>query len=251
MGAAQLKYKRLVLKISGEALGPESPDDGAAPGKTVLGLDLARVGRIAQEAKSVHEAGGEIAIVVGGGNFVRGRSLAGNGLGAVTADTMGMMATVINGLAMRDALENIGVEARLLTAISMPSAAEPYCQPQCVRHLKRGRAVVLAAGVGNPHFTTDSGAALRAREIGAQAVLKGTNVDGVYSDDPKRNPDAVRYRKLTFTQVIERNLGVMDITAVTLCREGGIPIRVFDLGVDGNVLRAACGEDIGTLVEGE
>lgn len=247
MDAQRLRYKRLILKISGEAVGP----DGGAPANAVPGLDMARVARAAREVKAVKDAGGEIGIVIGGGNFIRGRKLRQEGIDEVTADTMGMLCTVINGLALREGLERLGVEARLMTAIPMPAVAEPYCREQCLRHLARGRAVVLAAGTGNPHFTTDSGAALRARELNADAVLKATTVDGVYSADPKKDPQAKRFARLSYADFIGGNLAAMDIAAVALCREGRIPVVVFDLGVDGNVLRAACGERIGTLVEGE
>lgn len=247
MDSRRLKYKRVILKISGEAVGPVADQ----PAHTVLGLDMRRVARTAREVKAVKDAGGEVGIVIGGGNFIRGRKLCADGIDDVTADTMGMLSTVINGMALREGLEKLGVEARLMTAIAMPAVAEPYCRAQCLRHLRRDRAVVLAAGTGNPHFTTDSGAALRARELKADAVLKATTVDGIYSADPKKDPAAKKFSRLTYADFIGHNLGAMDIAAVTLCREGKIPIVVFDLGVDGNVFRAACGEDIGTLVQGE
>lgn len=234
-----LKYRRVVLKLSGEALGA---------GGGALGVDMGRVQRTVREIQSVKEAGGEVAVVVGGGNWIRGRVLRGQGIDDVTADTMGMLATIINGMALRSGLDLAGLEPRLMTAIAMPAVAEPYCQPQCMRHLRRGRVVVLAAGTGNPHFTTDSGAALRARELGADAVLKATTVDGVYCSDPRANPAAERYHALTYADFIAGNLGVMDIAAVNLCREGRIPIVVFNFGQDGNVLCAARGDDIGTVI---
>lgn len=250
VGSIGVRYGRVVLKMSGEAFGPEAPDDNDAPGPR-LGLVEARVERVAREIQSVRDAGVELAVVVGGGNLIRGRALVGGGIHPVTADMMGMLATVINGLALRNTLENIGVEAALLTALDMPAVAERYHFRKCLRRMERGEVVVLAGGTGSPHFTTDTGAALRARELSADAAMKATNVDGVYSDDPKTNPDAERYSRLTFDEALERGLRVMDQAAFALCREGGIPIIVFDLGTPGNCLRAVRGEPVGTVVEGE
>ncbi|HRU05604.1 MAG TPA: UMP kinase [Candidatus Brocadiia bacterium] len=248
-----MAYRRFVLKLSGEALGPGWKSGAAAAMERTdrLGLDMENAKLIAREIAAVHARKAEIAVVVGGGNFIRGRTLRQAGVDANTADKMGMVATVINALALGVALRENGVDARVMSAISMPGIAEAYDREVCLRHLEAGRVVVLAAGTGNPHFTTDSGAALRARELEAKAVLKATNVDGVYSDDPRKNAKAKRFEKLGFGEVVRRNLQVMDITAVTLCREGGIPIVVFDLAVKGNLMRAAQGKAVGTLVKGE
>jgi len=255
MGAVSgaLAYRRFVLKLSGEALGPGWNSGAAAAMERTdrLGLDMDNAKRIAREIHEVHKLGAEIAIVVGGGNFIRGRTLRQAGVDANTADKMGMVATVINALALGVALREMGADARVMSAIAMPGIAEAYDREACLRHLGSGRVVVLAAGTGNPHFTTDSGAALRARELEAAAVLKATNVDGVYSDDPRKNAKAERFERLSFGEVVRRNLQVMDITAVTLCREGEIPIVVFDLARQGNLMLAAQGRAVGTLVKGE
>jgi len=233
-----LRFRRLVLKLSGEALGPRSG----------RGVDMKRVRRIAREMQSVRDAGAELVVVVGGGNLVRGRDFEGSGVDPSAADSMGMMATVINGVAVRCALEELGVDARLQSAIPVRGAAEAYDRLESLRHLAQGRVLICAGGTGNPHFTTDTGAALRARDLGAAAVLKATNVDGVYRSDPRKVKTARRFKRLSYREVIRRELKVMDLTAVALCREGGIPVLVFDLDVPGNVLRAACGEDIGTWI---
>ena len=247
MSAEPLRYRRVVLKLSGEALGPP-PSEAEAPRR---GIDPERLTRIAGEIRDLRKAGAEVAVVVGAGNLIRGRSLSGAGLHPVTADTMGMLATVINSLALRDALEHVGAAARVMTARARPGVAELYDRRACLEGLARGEVVVLAGGTGNPHFTTDSGAALRARELDADVVLKATNVDGVYSDDPRRNPEAVRFERLTFEEAIRLGLRVMDRTAFALCQEGDVPIIVFDLDVPGACLRAARGEPVGTIVEGE
>lgn len=232
------RYKRLVLKISGEGLCREG----------TRGFDPSRLQSIAAEVRECARRGVELGIVVGGGNFVRGKEVAEQGIARATGDYMGMLATVINALAFQHALESIGVDTRVQTAIHMAEVAEPYIRRRAIRHLEKGRVVLFAAGTGNPHFTTDTAAALRAAEIGAVIVLKATNVDGVYSDNPTTNPEARLYKRLTYREVIEKDLEVMDATAFTLCRKSGLPIRVFNGTVAGNLQRAVLGEDVGTLI---
>jgi len=225
--APKPKYKRVLLKLSGEAL-------GRGPGE---GLDLSVVEPVAREIASVNKDGVEIAVVIGGGNLVRGRELIERGLTPALAHTMGMMATVVNGLALHDLLGNMGVENRLQTAIPMESVAERYIRERCLHHLEKGRVVILAAGTGSPFFTTDTAAALRARELDCDVLLKGTNVDGVYSRDPRKHAKATRYGRMSYEDVLHNNLGVMDATAVTLCRDAGIPIIVFNRATKGNLRR--------------
>jgi uridylate kinase len=228
----------VLLKLSGEAF--------SAPGGE--GLDSSQVAFVAQEARQAASSGVELAIVVGGGNVVRGTVLSKMGVDRATADYMGMLATVINGMALQDALERLGLETRMLTAIEMRAVAEPWIRRRALRHLEKGRIVILAAGTGNPHFTTDTAAALRAAELGAEVLLKATQVDGVYSGDPLLDPTARRYDRLAYVDVINRHLRVMDATAITLCWENHLPIVVFKLREPGNVLRAICGEPIGTVI---
>jgi len=235
--AKRPKYRRVLLKLSGETLG----DPGA-------GINVERVRPVCRQIASLVAARVQVAIVIGGGNLIRGRSLVENGITPVSADTMGMLATVINGLAIHDILENAGVPARLQSAIAMRSVAEPFIRPRCISHLEQGRVVVLAGGTGSPHFTTDTAAALRAREIGADVLLKATNVDGVYDDDPNKNPRAKLLRKLTYENVLHNDLKVMDATAVTLCREGNIPIIVFNLLKPGAITKVVYGSRIGTII---
>jgi uridylate kinase len=235
-------WSRVVLKLSGEAFADTS---------TGFGIDGAIVARIAGEVAEVRaDLGTEIAIVVGGGNIWRGMVGAGAGMDRAQADTMGMLATVINGLALQDALEHIGEPTRVMTAIQMAQVAEPYIRRRATRHLEKGRVVILAGGTGNPFFTTDTTAALRAAEIGAGAILKGTHsgVDGVYDDDPKLNPAAVKFSEVAYLEVLSRGLKIMDSTAITFCMDNKLPIVVFDLMVAGNIRRALEGEPIGTLV---
>jgi len=235
-------WSRVVLKLSGEAFAD------AASG---YGIDGAIVARIAGEVAEVRaDLGTEIAIVVGGGNIWRGMAGAGAGMDRAQADTMGMLATVINGLALQDALEHIGEPTRVMTAIQMAQVAEPYIRRRATRHLEKGRVVILAGGTGNPFFTTDTTAALRAAEIGAGAILKGTHsgVDGVYDDDPKLNPAAVKFSEVGYLEVLSRGLKIMDSTAITFCMDNKLPIVVFDLMEAGNIRRALDGEPIGTLV---
>jgi uridylate kinase len=231
-------YKRILLKLSGEAL---MGDQG-------YGIDPATITRIAEEIKGVHGLGVEIAVVVGGGNIFRGVALASKGMDRASADSMGMLATTINALALQDALEQIGVFTRVMSAIEMNKIAEPFIRRRAIRHLEKGRLVIFAAGTGNPYFTTDSAAALRALEIKADAILKGTKVEGVYDSDPQKNPSAKMFDKITYLDVIQRDLKVMDTSAISLCRERGVPIHVFNLYKSGNIARVVQGETVGTIV---
>jgi uridylate kinase len=236
------RYRRVVLKLSGEAFADRTIG---------YGIDSTVVQRIAEETAKAHqELGVEIAVVVGGGNIFRGMSGATRGMDRARADYMGMLATVINALALQDALESLGQPTRVQTAISMAQVAEPYIPLRAIRHLEKGRLVIFAAGTGNPYFTTDTTAALRAAEIGAEAVLKGTHsgVDGVYSADPRLDPNAVKLREVSHFEVINRGLKVMDSTAITFCMDNALPIIVFDVMEAGNIHRALVGEPIGTLV---
>lgn len=235
-----MKYKRILLKLSGESL----------MGDKQYGIDIDRVAQYARDIKAVHDQGLEIAIVIGGGNIYRGLSAEKSGMDRVQADYMGMLATVINSMALQDALEKTGVKTRLLTAIKMEQICEPFIRRRAVRHLEKGRIVIFGAGTGNPYFTTDTAASLRAVEINADAVLKGTRVDGIYTSDPEKYADAIRYEEITFTEVYEKNLNVMDMTAITLCQENNLPIIVFDMNKPGNFMRIANGDPIGTLVRG-
>lgn len=235
----RLRWKRVLLKISGEAFG------GAAR----HGIDPGAVEEIARNAARVHRMGVDLAIVMGGGNIVRGSVFSAKGMNRPTADHMGMLATVINALAMQDAFERLGVATRVMTAIRMEDVAEPYILRRAIRHLEKRRIILLAGGTGRPYFTTDTTAALRAMEISAQVVLKATQVDGIYSADPKKDPRARRFKRLTYMEVLRRRLRVMDSTAISLCMEHALPILVFDLHRPGNLERAVRGERIGTLVE--
>ena len=237
---AQPPWKRVVLKLSGEAFASSSSDE------TIDGGVVERIAKELAQAKADIDV--QIAVVIGGGNIWRGTTGAGAGMDRATADYMGMLATVINALALQDALERVGQPTRVQTAIQMAEIAEPYIRRRAIRHLEKNRIVVFAAGTGNPFFTTDTTASLRAAEIEAQAVLKGTHVDGVYTEDPKLNPRAERFDEITFKEVLERDLKVMDLTAVTLCKDNALPILVFDVMTDGNIGRALAGEPIGTLV---
>lgn len=233
-------YRRILLKLSGEAFARNA---GGA-------IDTDTVYLIANQIKEVAKAGVQVACVVGGGNIWRGKSAAHANMDRSTADYMGMLATVINALALQDALEDIGVQTRVQTAISMHQVAEPYIRRRAIRHLEKGRAVIFAAGTGNPYFTTDTTAALRALEIGAEAILKATQVDGVYDADPKKDPKATRFDRLDYLEVLQRGLEVLDNTALTLCMDNHLPIIVFELMREGNIRRVICGEPIGTLVGG-
>jgi uridylate kinase len=233
-----LKFRRVLLKLSGEAL----------MGDEAYGIDPNVIERIAGEIADLCQQGAEIAIVIGGGNIFRGTGLAAAGIDRVTADHMGMLATIMNSLAMQDALERVQLHARVMSALKINQVCEDYIRRRAVRHLEKGRVVILAAGTGNPFFTTDSAASLRAIEIGAELLIKATKVDGVYSADPMKDKDAVRYESLNYDEVIERKLGVMDTTAVVLCRDNHMPLRVLDMTKPGSLLNAARGEDEGTLV---
>ena len=232
-------YRRIVLKLSGEAL---------ALAEKGYGIDAGVLLKIATQLKEIKELGMEIAVVVGAGNIFRGTSAVGRAIDRVTADYMGMLATVINSLALQDALEKLGVYTRVLTAIEMQELAEPYIRRRAVRHLQKNRIVIFAGGTGNPYFTTDTAAALRATEIGADVILKATKVDGVYSDDPIVNKNARRFKKLSYLEVVRKDLKVMDRTAVTLCMENKLPIIVFNLFKKDNIKKVVLGEKIGTLV---
>jgi uridylate kinase len=236
---AACAYKRVVLKVSGEGF--------CKPGG--FGLDADEVRTIARQVKEVVESGCELAIVVGGGNYLRGLQFAkAANIKRATADYMGMVATVINALALQDCLESLGVDTRLQCAVEMKDVAEPFIRRRAVRHLEKGRIVILAGGTGNPFFTTDTCAALRASELGAQVLLKATKVDAVYSDDPHTNPDAVRYTRLTYDDVVHRGLKIIDVAAITLCKDSRIPIIVFNLKQEGNIRRVISGEEIGTRI---
>jgi uridylate kinase len=230
--------KRILLKLSGEAL----------LGRADYGIDPEVLIRIASEIRDVREMGIQVAIVIGGGNIFRGAGLAAAGMDRVTADHMGMLATVMNSLAMQDALEKLGVHARVMSAIKINEVCEDYIRRRAIRHLEKSRVVVLAAGTGNPFFTTDTAASLRAIEIGADLLLKATKVNGVFSADPKKQPDAVHYPHLTFDQVLTDRLGIMDATAVVMCRDNDLPLRVFDVHNKGDLLRIMHGDEVGTLV---
>jgi len=219
-------------------------------GEKQYGIDNARVKQYAEDIKAVHAQGLEIAIVIGGGNIFRGLSAEKSGMDRAQADYMGMLATVINSMALQDALEKVGLKTRLLTAIKMEQICEPFIRRRAVRHLEKGRVVIFGAGTGNPYFTTDSAAALRAIEIKADVVLKGTRVDGIYTADPEKDPAATRYTEISFKEVYSKGLNVMDMTAFTLCEENQLPIIVFDMNKTGNFMKIAQGEVIGTLVKG-
>lgn len=237
----ELKYKRILLKVSGESLA----------GPTEFGIDPKEATHVAELIKRVHDLGVDVAIVIGGGNLWRGATGENKGMDRATADYMGMMATVMNALALMDALEKIGVVTRVMSSIEMRTVAEPYIRRRAMRHLEKGRVVIFGGGTGNPYFSTDTAAALRATEIGADVVIKATKVDGIYDKDPKINPDAVRIEKLSYLEILARRINVMDSTAVTLCMENNLPILVLDLWKPGDLMRAVCGEKVGTLVDHE
>ena len=241
MNADAIKYRRILLKLSGEAL----------MGQADYGIDPAVIQRMAKEIKEVSEAGVQVGLVIGGGNIFRGEGLAASGMDRVAADNMGMLATVMNALAMQDALEKVGIFARVMSALKINEVCEDYIRRRAIRHLEKGRVTLFAAGTGNPFFTTDSAAALRAIEINADLLLKGTKVDGVYDSDPEKNPDAKRFERLSYKEVINRNLRVMDTAAIALCRDHNVPLRIYDMTVPGNLRRIVEGQDIGTLVTRE
>ena len=234
-----MKYKRILLKLSGEAL----------MGKNNHGIDPIRLNNYALEIKEIHEIGTEIAIVIGGGNIFRGVSGASKGMDRVQADYMGMLATVINGLALQSALENNDIPTRLQSAINMEAIAEPFIKRRATRHLEKGRVVIFGSGTGNPFFTTDSAAVLRAIEINADVILKGTRVDGIYNEDPEKNKEATKFDSLSFDEVLKKGIKVMDTTAFTLSQENRLPIIVFDMNIKGNLSKIINGEKIGTIVD--
>ncbi|HSB13029.1 MAG TPA: UMP kinase [Bryobacteraceae bacterium] len=231
-------YKRILLKLSGEALAAEAG----------FGIDAERVRSLAAEVAEVAARGVEIGVVVGGGNFFRGVSTVARKMDRVTADHMGMLATVINALAFQDALEAVGAPTRVMTAIEMRQVAEPFIRRRAIRHLEKRRIVIFAAGTSSPYFSTDSAAALRALEIRAEILAKGTRVDGVYDMDPLKHPDATLYRRISYTEVLTQSLKVMDATSIAMCRDNGLPIVVFNLNVAGNIMRMSMGEPVGTLI---
>lgn len=234
------KYKRILLKLSGESL----------IGNSGFGLDPLVLKQYAQEIKTIHDAGVEVAIVIGGGNIYRGMNESETGIERAHGDYMGMLATVINGMALQASMEKEGLFTRLLSAIKMEQIAEPYIRRRAMRHLEKQRVVIFGAGTGNPYFTTDTAGSLRAIEIKADVILKGTRVDGIYTADPEKNPSATKYETISFKECIDKNLKVMDMTAFTLCMENKLPIIVFDMNKPGNLLKVANGEKVGTLVTG-
>ncbi|MDD9879190.1 MAG: UMP kinase [Candidatus Marinimicrobia bacterium] len=235
---SQPAYGRILLKLSGEVLA----------GEQGFGIDPAKATQLANEIKSVHKMGVSIGLIIGAGNIFRGMQAASKGMDRVTGDYLGMLATIMNAISVQDALEKVGVETRTLSAITVSQIAEPYIRRRALRHLDKGRVVIVAGGTGNPYFTTDTAAALRATELKAEVLLKGTKVDGVYDKDPVVHSDAVRYDTITFSEVINKNLRVMDLTAITLCKENALPIRVFDINHEGDLKRVVSGEKIGTTV---
>jgi uridylate kinase len=232
------KYTRVLLKLSGEAMaGPAS-----------FGIDADRVKDLAAEIAAISQKGVEVGVVVGGGNIFRGIALAAKNMDRVTGDHMGMLATVINSLALQDALEQMGQHTRVMSAIQMHQVAEPYIRRRAMRHLEKGRIVIFAAGTSNPYFSTDTAATLRALEIKAEVIAKATKVDGVYDKDPMKFPDAVMYQHITYTEVLTKSLGVMDATSIAMCRDNRLPILVFNLNTHGNIMRVMSGESVGTLI---
>ena len=235
-----MRYSRVLLKLSGEALA----------GEQGFGIEPAAINTFAREIAEVVQEGLQVSLVIGGGNIFRGMAASARGMDRAQADYMGMLATVMNALAVQDALEKIGCHTRVMSAIDMKEVAEPYIRRRAIRHLEKGRVVICAAGTGNPYFTTDTAAALRAMEIGAKAILKATKVDGVYDCDPMKHANAVMYHEVTYMECIEKRLGVMDGTAITMARDNQMPIIVFNLQVPGNIRRVVTGEKVGTIVQG-
>lgn len=233
-----MEYKRILLKLSGESL----------MGNGEYGIDPKMLSKYANDISSIVAKNVEVAVVIGGGNIYRGIQSEGAGFDRVQGDHMGMLATIINGMALQSALESINIETRLLTAIRMEQVAEPYIRRKAMRHLQKGRVVIFGGGTGNPYFTTDTAATLRAIEIEADIILKGTRVDGIYTEDPEKVSSAKKFNTITFTEVLERKLNIMDLTAFTLCQENNLPIKVFNMNVEGSLTRICEGEDVGTLV---
>ena len=234
-----MKYKRILLKLSGESL----------MGSREYGIDSKMLSKYANDINAIVKKGVEVAVVIGGGNIYRGIQSEGAGFDRVQGDHMGMLATIINGMALQSALQSIDVETRLLTAIRMEQVAEPYIRRRAMRHLEKGRVVIFGGGTGNPYFTTDTAATLRAIEVEANIILKGTRVDGIYSEDPEKNPSAKMYESITFNEILQKRLSVMDLTAFTLCQENNLPIKVFNMNIQGNLTKVCKGENVGTLVQ--
>ena len=234
-----MKYKRILLKLSGESL----------MGDGEYGIDPKMLSKYANSIHAIVEKGVEVAVVIGGGNIYRGVQSEGAGFDRVQGDHMGMLATIINGMALQSALESLDIETRLLTAIKMEQVAEPYIRRRAMRHIEKGRVVIFGGGTGNPYFTTDTAATLRAIEIEADIILKGTRVDGIYSDDPEKNPDSKKYTLISFDEVLQKKLNVMDLTAFTLCQENNLPIQVFNMNIEGNLTKICQGVNVGTLVK--
>lgn len=233
-----IKYKRILLKLSGESL----------MGSQGHGIDPQKLKFFAREVKKIHVLGVQVGIVIGGGNIYRGLNAAGQGIDRVTGDLMGMMATMINSLALQNALETEGVFTRLQSAIKMEEVAEPYIRRRAIRHLEKGRVVIFGAGTGHPYFSTDTAATLRAVEIEAELILKGTRVDGIYDSDPEKNPDALLFPQISYLDVLKKNLRVMDLTAISLCQENNLPIKVFNMDISDNLIKVVTGENVGTTV---
>jgi uridylate kinase len=231
-------FRRILLKLSGEVLA----------GEQGFGIDPKKATELAKEVKSIYDMGVSIGLIIGAGNIFRGLEAASKGMDRVTGDYLGMLATIMNAISLQDALENVGVQTRTLSAITISKIAEPYIRRRALRHMEKGRVVIIAGGTGNPYFTTDTAAALRATELHAEVVIKGTKVDGVYDKDPIVYSDAKRYKNISFNEVLSKNLRVMDLTAITLCKENALPIRVFNINNKGDLKRLLNGEDIGTLV---
>lgn len=231
-------FRRILLKLSGEVLA----------GEQGFGIDPKKATELANEVKSIYEMGVSIGLIIGAGNIFRGLEASSKGMDRVTGDYLGMLATIMNAISLQDALEKVGVETRTLSAITVSKIAEPYIRRRALRHMEKGRVVIIAGGTGNPYFTTDTAAALRATELHAEVLIKGTKVDGVYDKDPVVNSDAKRYKNISFNEVLSKNLRVMDLTAITLCKENALPIRVFNINNKGNLKRLLNGEDIGTTV---
>jgi len=236
---SKLKYNRILLKLSGESL----------MGDKETGIEPEMLNFFAREVKKIHDLGVEVGIVIGGGNIYRGLNAEDQGIDRVAGDQMGMLATIINAIALQNAFENAGMYTRLMTAITMQEIAEPYIRRRAVRHLEKNRVVIFGAGTGHPYFSTDTAAALRAIEIGADAIIKGTRVDGIFDDDPEKNSKAVKYKEITYQDVIHQNLRVMDHTAITLCRENSVPLIVFNMNKENNLLDLVSGKDVGTIVD--
>jgi len=234
----KLKYKRILLKLSGESLA----------GENEFGIEPKILDFFSDEIKTIHSLGVQVGIVIGGGNIYRGLNANGQGIDRVTGDQMGMLATMINSLALQNACENKGMYTRLMTAINMEAIAEPYIRRRAIRHLEKGRVVIFGAGTGHPYFSTDTAASLRAVEIEADAIFKGTRVDGVFDSDPEKNPDAFRFEEISYIDVMQKNLRVMDLTAISLCKENNLPIIIFNMDKPGNLLKVVTGENIGTSV---